>query len=58
MPQHHFTTPRVIYLGRAHGSRDSREQRTGVSAPRTTGRATPERIIERRPMAVTHATLR
>lgn len=58
MPQHHFTTPRVIYLGKAHGSRDSRDSRAAVSAPRTTGRATPERIVARRATAVAHATLR
>lgn len=58
MPQHHFTTPRVIYLGKAHGSRDSRDSRTAAGAPRSAGRVMPERTIARRATAVTHATLR
>jgi hypothetical protein len=30
MPPHHFTTPRVTYLGSAHGAKAPREARAGA----------------------------
>ncbi|HET9719225.1 MAG TPA: hypothetical protein VFP55_04025 [Solirubrobacteraceae bacterium] len=50
MPIHHFSTPRVTYIGLAYGERDGHERRTAAprsaaSAPRPSAH---ERVAHRR----------
>lgn len=58
MPDHHFTTPRVVYLGLAYGAKENREPRSTAGARATAPRATRERVAMRRTNVRPPVTLR
>jgi hypothetical protein len=59
MPAHHFTTPRVVYLGLAYGEKEDRQPRaaTGVVRPGP-DRSARERVARRRSERRRPTTLR
>jgi hypothetical protein len=59
MPQHHFTTPRVVYLGLAYAEKPARDASAAARSRPADSRRVPERVARRRTGAApASATLR
>jgi hypothetical protein len=59
MPAHHFTTPRVVYLGLAHGAKEDRQPRAATGGVRRgPDRPGREQVAMRRSERRPQATLR
>ena len=48
MPPHHFTTPKVVYLGLAYGAKAPQATRATARSRVTTTRTTADRVALRR----------
>jgi hypothetical protein len=49
MPEHHFTTPRVVYVGPAYGTKSIRKSGSAVRAGVGMPRRDRDRFAQRRP---------
>jgi hypothetical protein len=58
MPQHHFSTPKVVYLGLAYGEKPPRETRATSRTRPARSRAPRDRVALRRAEAGAPTTLR
>jgi len=58
MPEHHFTTPRVVYLGLAYGEKDARRSASASSTRRPANRAARAQTANRRANGTPPSTLR